>query len=98
MAGSVRPDIQAALDDVGIFDRWKTATDDFIYPLFTSISRNKSDRLMERTFTINHTSSCDRIVTLTQKHWYDLTEKTRVTRLAHELGLDEKVSLLLPIQ
>lgn len=98
VAGSARPDIQEALDDVGIFDRWKRAEDDFIYPLFTSISRNKSDRLMERTFTIDHTSACDRVVTLTQKHWYDLTEKTRVTRLAHELGLDEKLSLLLPVQ
>ncbi len=98
VAGSPRPEIQKALDEVGIFDRWKQAKDDFIYPLFTSISKNKSDRLMERTFTIDHTSTCDRTVTLTQKHWFDLTERTRVTRLAHELGLDEKIHTLLPIQ
>ena len=53
---------------------------------------------MERTFTIDHTSTCDRTVTLSQKHWFDLTERTRVTRLAHELGLDEKIHTLLPIQ
>ncbi len=98
VAGSPRPEVQKALDEVGIFDRWKQANDDFIYPLFTSISKNKSDRLMERTFTIDHTSPCDRTVTLTQKHWFDLTERTRVTRLAHDLGLDDKIPTLLPVQ
>ena len=85
VAGSPRPEVQKALDEVGIFDRWKQANDDFIYPLFTSISKNKSDRFMERTFDIEHTNRCDRVLRLTQKHWFDLVEEARVKKYAAEL-------------
>ncbi len=98
IAGSSRPDVQAALDSLGIFDRWYGEREDWIYPLFTSISRNKSDRLMERTFEINRTDVCDRTLTLRQKHWFDLIEAARVKNLAHELGLEDKLQVLLPIQ
>jgi hypothetical protein len=98
IAGSVRTDIQAALDSLGIFDRWQGKKGDWLYPLFTSISRNKSDRLMERTFEINHTGTCERTVTLRQKHWFDLIEAARIKGLATELGLEEKLWSLLPIQ
>jgi hypothetical protein len=96
--GSPHPDIQTAIDTLGIFDRWQTKKWDWVYPLFTSISRNKSDRLMERTFEINHTSQCERTLTLRQKHWFDLIEEARIRSLAHKLGLDDKIKTLLPIQ
>ncbi len=98
IAGSVRTDIQTALDSLGIFDRWKGKKSDWIYPLFTSISRNKSDRLMERTFEINRTSTCERVLTLRQKHWFDLIEAARIKSLAKELWLEDKLTSLLPIQ
>ncbi len=98
IAGSVRTDIQTALDSLGIFDRWQGKKGDWLYPLFTSISRNKSDRLMERTFEINHTGTCERTVTLRQKHWFDLIEAARIKSLAHELGIEDKLTTLLPIQ
>lgn len=98
IAGSPRADVQSAIDSLGIFDRWQNRPGDWVYPLFTSISRNKSDRLMERTFEINHTSRCERSLTLRQKHWFDLVEAARIRSLAHELGLDEKIKMLLPIQ
>jgi hypothetical protein len=91
IAGSVRTDIQTALDSLGIFDRWQGKKGDWLYPLFTSISRNKSDRLMERTFEINHAGTCERTVTLRQKHWFDLIEAARIKSLATELGLEEKL-------
>lgn len=98
IAWSSRPDVQAALDSLGIFDRWYGKKEDWVYPLFTSISRNKSDRLMERTFEINRTNVCDRTLTLRQKHWFDLIEAARIKGLAHELGLEDKLTSLLPIQ
>lgn len=98
VAGSSRPDVQAALDSLGIFDRWQGKRGDWVYPLFTSISRNKSDRLMERTFEINHTDTCDRTLTLRQKHWFDLIEASRIRTLAQELWLTDKLQTLLPIQ
>jgi hypothetical protein len=53
---------------------------------------------MERTFEINHANRCERVLTLRQKHWFDLVEAARIRSLAHELGLDEKIKTLLPIQ
>ena len=90
--------IQHALDDIGIFDRWKNATTDWVYPIFTSLSKNKSDRLMERTFTIDHVSTCERSLVLSQKHWYDTTEKKSLQKLAHDLGLDAQLTTLLAVQ
>ena len=98
IAGSARGDIQSALDSLGIFDRWQGEIGDWVYPIFTSISRNKSDRLMERTFEINHTDVCARTLTLRQKHWFDLIEAARIKSLAYELGLEEKLGILMPIQ
>ena len=69
-----------------------------MYPIFTSISRNKSDRLMERTFEIEQVKTCERILTLSQKHWYDLTERSRIEDLAIKLGMQDKIPLLLPVQ
>lgn len=83
--GSKHTDIQAAIDDLGIFDTWQTQTRDWVYPIFTSISKNKSDRFMERTFDIEHTNRCDRVLRLTQKHWFDLVEEARVKKYAAEL-------------
>jgi hypothetical protein len=40
---------------------------------------------MERTFEINHTATCERTVTLRQKHWFDLVEAARIKSLAKEL-------------
>ena len=37
---------------LGNQEKWKTDTGNFVYPIFTSFSANKSDRYMARTFTI----------------------------------------------
>lgn len=96
--GSKHPDIQAAIDDLGIFDQWKGQTRDWVYPIFTSISKNKSDRFMERTFDIEHTNRCDRTLRLTQKHWFDIIEEARVKKYAAELWVIENLSTLFFIQ
>lgn len=96
--GSKHTDIQAAIDDLGIFDTWQTQTRDWVYPIFTSISKNKSDRFMERTFDIEHTNRCDRVLRLTQKHWFDLVEEARVKKYAAELWVMSNLSTLFFVQ
>jgi len=53
---------------------------------------------MERTFEIEQVSACERILTLSQKHWYDLTERNRIQELATKLNMVDKIPLLLPVQ
>lgn len=98
LLGSADHDIQKALDSLRLFDTWQYDRGDWVYPVFTSISRNKSDRLMNRDFTVEHLGSCERLMTLTQIHGFDFTEESRLRSLAHTLGLDDKIPLLLPIQ
>lgn len=68
LIASPDPKIQNAINSLDIFDNWKNKEKNFIYPIFTSIGRNKTDRLMQRTFTIREIDACKREVTLTQKH------------------------------
>jgi len=60
---------------------------DFVYPVFTSISGNKSDRYMQRTFTKDYEilGNCDIQTTfqLDQKHVFPLETQTRIASLAY---------------
>lgn len=52
---------------------------DFIYPVFTSIWWNKSDRYMKRTFTLNSSySNCNIINKLTLKQEHLFTDKNEI--------------------
>lgn len=53
---------------------------------------------MERTFRINQIGTCERTLTLEQKHWYDLIEAARIQNLAHELGLMDQLKTLQTVQ
>ncbi len=53
---------------------------------------------MERTFEVEHVNRCERIMTLSQKHWFDITERKRIKDLAQQLDLTDKIPALLPIQ
>lgn len=98
LLASPRAEIQTALDDLGLFDTWKNTETDFIYPLFTSISKNKSDRIMQRTLTIDAKDACTRTVTLNQKHGWDIPTESRVKKIAYDLSITDRLPLLLPIQ
>ncbi|MEI6710962.1 MAG: hypothetical protein WCK88_01610 [bacterium] len=95
---SPREDIQQAINSMNLFDTWKNATGDFIYPIFTSISKNKSDRIMTRNIDIHEVSNCVREVTLIQKHGWDVAVESQIKKMAHDLDITEKLPLLLPIQ
>ncbi len=98
LIASPHKDIQKALDDMNLFDTWKTSSEDFIYPIFTSISKNKSDRLMSRDILIRQVNDCKREVTLSQKHGWNIEAESRVKKIAYDLNITERLPLLLPIQ
>jgi hypothetical protein len=98
LVASPHEDTQQAIDEMNLFDTWKTAKRDFIYPLFTSISKNKSDRIMTRKLSIVQTNDCKREVTLTQKHGWNVAVESQIKKMAHDLSITEKLPLLLPIQ
>lgn len=98
LIASPHESIQKAIDDVQLFDTWQDTETDFLYPLFTSIGKNKSDRIMTREITINQRDSCKREVTLRQKHGWDIPAESQIKKMAYDLGIDDKLPLLLPIQ
>lgn len=98
LIASPHADTQKALDDMNLFDTWKTSTEDFVYPIFTSISKNKSDRIMTRNIIIQQINDCKREVTLSQKHGWNIAVESQIKKMAHDLDILEKLPLLLPIQ
>lgn len=87
MLGSPQADIQKAIDELGIIDEWKSDTGDFVYPLFTSVSRNKSDRYMDRNISVEHTDVCTRVLDVQQTHTWNVEKEIQVKQLAWQLGI-----------
>jgi len=98
LLASPHDDIQYALDDLQLFDTWKTRETDFIYPLFTSISKNKSDRIMTRDIIIQEIDTCTRKIILKQKHGWNVSVESQIKKMAHDLNIVDRLPLLLPIQ
>lgn len=98
LVASPHEDTQQAIDEMNLFDTWKTTKRDFVYPLFTSISKNKSDRIITRKINIVQVNDCKREVTLTQKHGWNVAVESQIKKIAHDLSITQKLPLLLPIQ
>lgn len=89
---------QDAINALNLFDTWKTAKTDFIYPIFTSIGKNKTDRIMHRTFTIKQVDACSREISLKQKHGWNIERESQVNKIAFDLNIVEKIPILLHVQ
>lgn len=89
---------QKAIDDLHLFDLWKESKTDFIYPIFTSVGRNKSDRIMQRQIIIERKNDCTREVVLEQKHTWNIWMEAQIKKMAHDLDIDDRIPLLLPVQ
>jgi hypothetical protein len=98
LIASPREDIQKTIDNLHLFDTWKIAKTDFIYPIFTSIGRNKSDRIMRRSLTVKHVNECRREVILTQKHGWNKEVEAQINKMAYDLNIPDKLPILLPVQ
>jgi len=100
IAASTDLDQQDLLDDLQMFEVWRYDDDDWIYPIFTSVSKNKSDRHMEREFVITHsdTDVCARTLKLNQRHAYDLRTDILIEKLYYELGITSDLEALKHVQ
>lgn len=74
-----------------------SSTLDFNYPVFTSISGNKSDRYMEREFTKNvkrnDDCSFDTDLKIIQKHNFTIGEEINIKNFLYDMDLLGKVDL-----
>jgi hypothetical protein len=98
VVASPRPDIQPAIESLGLFDTWVKSPGDFLYPIFTSVGRNKSDRVMRRVFEVEQINACDRKMTMTQYHLWDADREQAVLDIMRALGLDKSPVPLLFLQ
>lgn len=98
LMASPHESIQKAIDDLQLFDTWQDKETDFLYPIFTSISKNKSDRIMTREITINQRDACKRDITLNQRHGWNVATESQIKKMAYDLDINDRLPLLLPIQ
>lgn len=70
---------------------------DFNYPVFTSISWNKSDRYIARTFqkdiTVNQDCSVNTSLNINQKHNFNITEEINIKNFLYDMDLLGKVDI-----
>lgn len=77
---------------------------DFNYPIFTSISWNKSDRYIKRTFEknifLNPDCSIKTSLNIKQRHEFNITEEIKIKNFLYDMDLFGKVDLenILKIQ
>lgn len=100
LAAATDEEKQSILEWLKLFEQWRYDKGDWIYPIFTSISKNKSDRHMERVFTVNQEmeNTCARTITITQIHAYDLQTDIQIERLYYDLGITSDLEALKHVQ
>lgn len=83
------------LDSLNIFDKWRKDEWNWIYPVFTSISWNKSDRYMQRDFKVTTQAAwnCQALnhFSLVSKHTYNDSVRDSIRTLFDELKIDDWV-------
>ena len=100
IVASTHDDTQSWLSNLGIFELWREDTGDWMYPIFTSVSKNKSDRHMQREFTIAQSDapSCLRTFHLRQEHAYDFQADAQIEKLYYDLGITSDLEALKHVQ
>lgn len=102
MVYSFRPAEQDFLNALGVSGKIDyTQTLDFNYPVFTSLSGNKSDRYVERFYTktiSQRDQSCSFIteLTLSQRHTFSSQDELRIMAEKSDFGIEDET--LLQIQ
>jgi len=95
MLYSFHPAEEDFLDALGISGNIDyTQTLDFDYPVYTSLSGNKSDRYMQRLYTkkVQYDATTCRIhtsFTLSQRHTFHAQDKTRIENEVSEFGIED---------
>jgi len=83
---------QAFADQIFGAPKYKNNPHNFVYPLFTSISGNKSDRYMNRVFELSQLSQSGCTVTnrfaLTSTHQFEASERENIRTMLYRYGVD----------
>lgn len=86
--------IQKYIDSLGIIENWKTDKWNWIYPVFTSISWNKSDRYVYRDFNVNSviTTWCQvsNDFSLISRHSFNETTRDSIKQVFNELKITDE--------
>jgi hypothetical protein len=53
---------------------------------------------MTRSLKIRQQDACKRDVTLTQKHGWNIAAEAKIKKMAYDLGIVDRLPVLLPIQ
>lgn len=85
------PDLDAFVHRFIPDDAYKGREDNFVYPVFTSLSGNKSDRYMHRTFnlTAKTINNCTALNTFNLKssHSFDTATREKIRRMLFDYGI-----------
>ncbi len=86
-------EIEKWLGTVGFSEAWLSSSGNWIYPVFTSLSGNKSDRYMTREYsgTSRVLSGCtiENTVTLRSRHTFDARDATEIGSYLDMIGLTD---------
>lgn len=87
-------DNQAFVDQVFGIPKYRNNPNNFVYPVFTSLSWNKSDRYVHRTFDLSRLSQSGCTVTnrfaLTSEHLFSAGERENIRSMLYRYGVDVK--------
>lgn len=93
LISSNNTDIETFLKQLGTEEAWQKSQGNFIYPIFTSLSANKSDRYMKRTLSIKTKSlsgcTVHNTVRLSSDHAITIDEEIKTQKLLHDFGIDD---------
>lgn len=93
LVASKNADTEKFLRQLGAQETWQENQGNFIYPIFTSLSANKSDRYMERKLTIKteSVSGCTvhNTVRLNSDHAITIDERLKTEKLLHDFGIND---------
>lgn len=93
LVASKNSETEAFLEQLGSIESWQTDQGNFIYPIFTSLSGNKSDRYMKRKLSIKTKSlsgcTVHNSVILNSDHAITTTEKLKTEKLLYDFGIND---------
>lgn len=93
LVASKNTETETFLEQLGTKEVWQESQGNFIYPIFTSLSANKSDRYMQRTLTIKTKSisgcTVHNTVRLNSDHAITIDEEIKTRKLLHDFGIDD---------
>ncbi|HBB26971.1 TPA: hypothetical protein DCZ36_00555, partial [Candidatus Gracilibacteria bacterium] len=90
---SKNTETEAFLRELGTQESWFSSQGNLIYPIFTSLSANKSDRYMKRALIVKTESLSGCIVhntvRLNSDHAITIDEQIKTRKLLHDFGIDD---------